>query len=139
MSDFDISLDGLESIQARLEEIENDVDSDAVYVTGTNVEYGVYLEFGTEDMPPYSWFRPAIREFKANPETFIQNNTDFSSIDEIESTDEMVATIAVALANQMEKNVSANTSTDRSPGTHPEHPQRDTSNLVNDISAQRIK
>jgi hypothetical protein len=97
------------------------------------------LEFGTEDMPPYSWFRPAIREFKANPETFITDNTEYPSVDAIPTVDTFVTAVAVALQSQMEKNVSAMSSTDRSPGVDPDHPKVDTGTLKNSISAQRIQ
>jgi hypothetical protein len=139
MTDIELDLSGVSELQATIEALQERGGSDAVYVTGTDREYGIFLELGTEDMPPYPWFRPAIREFRANPKRFIRDNTDFSGIDEIETADELVATVATALQTQMEKNVSANTSADRSPGTHPDHPQRDTGALVNSIQAVRIK
>jgi phage gpG-like protein len=139
MTDFDVEFEGEEETLARFEELKEELDSDGItYVVGTAVEYGVYLEFGTKDMPPYPWYQPAIREFKANPERFIMDNTDFSSIDEIQNTKEMVATVATALQTQMEKNVNAQKSGDRSPGTHPEHPRRDTGNLTASIKSIRI-
>lgn len=135
---IDLELDGVEDLFSDFQELKERGEGDAVYVTGTNVEYGIYLEMGTEHMPPYPWFRPAVREFKANPEKFIQDNTDFNSIDAIQTADELVATVAAALQNQMENNVNAQKSTDRSPGTHPEHPRRDTGNLTASIQAVRI-
>jgi len=136
---FDLELDGAGRIRSQLENIKRKGNDDTVYIVGSNVEYGVFLEFGTEDMPPYPWFRPAIRELKANPESFILSNTDFSSIDDIDSTDELITTVAAALENQMTNNVNAQKSVDRSPGTHPEHPQRDTGNLTASIQAVRVR
>lgn len=139
MSDIDLSLEGLQETARAFRELEDEIDDDGVtYVAGSAVEYGVYLEFGTEDMPPYSWFRPAVREFKANPETFIVERTGYSSIDDIPNTKAVVQAVAVALQSQMENNVSAVSSSNRSPGVDPDHPKRDTGTLVNSISAQRI-
>lgn len=137
--DIDLDLEGMGGLQASFEELQERGEADAVFSVGTNVEYGVYLEFGTEDMPPYPWFRPAIREFQANPESFVTDNTGWTDIEEIPNADELVKAVATALANQMTKNVSAETATDRSPGTHPEHPERDTGTLANSISAVRIQ
>lgn len=90
--------------------------------------------------PPYPWFRPAIREFKANPETFLLETTDFDSLTDIQTTDELVASVAVGLQSRMEDNVNAqDPSRDRSPGTHPDHPQRDSGNLTASIQATRIR
>jgi hypothetical protein len=98
-----------------------------------------FLEFGTEDMPPYSWFRPAIREFKRDPEAFIADTTGFGGIDEIRSTEELTKAIATGLSNRMQDNVNAqDASADRSPGVDPEHPKRDTGNLTASIQAVRI-
>lgn len=101
-------------------------------------------------MPPYPFFQPAIREFRADPEAFIFKNSELGSIDEINSTDELIRTIAFSLENQMKKNVTAQGSLDRSPGTDPEHPRsgfvgmfdgrmvRNTGNLRASISAVKV-
>lgn len=90
-------------------------------------------------MPAYPWFRPAIREFERNPEQLIREHTGYSSFDEIPNADAMVKAAATALSNQMQNNVNAQKSVNRSPGTDAEHPKRDTGNLTADISAVRIK
>jgi hypothetical protein len=137
--DIDLDLDGVQGLQERINDLEDRYDQDPIYAVGTNVEYGVYLEFGTEDMPAYSWFRPAIREFERDPEGFIQDTTDFAGVDEINTTKEMVEAVATGLANRMKDNVNAQDPTgDRSPGTHPDHPKRDTGNLTASIQAVRI-
>jgi len=138
MSDIDLDLLGANELQVEFDRLKEAGESDRAYVVGSNVEYGVFLEFGTRKMPPYSWFRPAVREFKANPEDFITDNTGYTSVDEIPSTDALVDAVANALVNQMENNVSAGSSVDRSPGTVPEHPKRDTGTLVNSITAVRL-
>lgn len=137
MADFDVSLDDA-AVQEALDDIQSDTRSQRVEVVGTTVEYGVFLEFGTEDMPPYRWFRPAVREFEANPTQFIRENTAFASIEAIPDADTLVTAVAQALVNQMENNVSAVSSADRSPGTHPDHPKVDTGNLKSSIQAIRV-
>ncbi len=70
-----------------------------------------------------------MREFEANPETFILKNSALDSMDAIESTDDAVEAIATAIQAQVRRNANANRS-GRSPGTHPDHPVVDTGNLV---------
>jgi len=96
------------------------------------------LEMGTRNMPPYPFFIPAVREFRANPESFITDKTDFGSIDEIQSTKQMVEAVATALQRQIQINATAQAS-GRSPGTAPDNPQVDTGNLRASISVQRVK
>lgn len=140
MTDFNLELDGFEKTKQQFEELRERYDGDGVtYVVGTSVEYGVYLEFGTEKMSPKPWFRPAIREFKANPESFLLDNTEFGSVDEIETTEELVKAVSFALQTKMTANVNAqDPSADRSPGVDPDHPSRDTGNLSASIQAVRI-
>jgi len=137
MSDFEVSIDGLEETKAQLDALLEDVDSDAVFQVSSGAEYSVFLEFGTEDMPPYPFFRPALREFRANPEAFLTKNTQFNGLGEIDDGDELVQAIALALESQIKTNATAS-ATDRSPGTDPGHPQVDTGNLRASIQAIRI-
>lgn len=136
MSSFELDLDDT-AVKERLRDLKDDYADNPVWVVGTNVEYAVYLEFGTRHMPPYPFFRPAVRELEANSEAFINKHTN-SAIDEIGSTDEMVKTVALALERAITQNANA-AAPDRSPGTDPEHPQIDTGTLVNSIQAERIK
>jgi len=163
VTSFDISVDTA-SVADSLDDLKEEWSTDRVYVVGTNVEYAVYLEFGRGPVeaqeadalrfeneagetiyrtrvsghPPYPFFRPAVREFEANPIDFITDNTGFSSLREIPNGDTLVKAIANALVSQMEKNASADSASDRSPGTHPNHPVRDTGTLVASLGAQRV-
>jgi len=134
--DLDISTG---TVEKNIDELKERFEGETVYVVGSNVEYGVYLEMGTRDMPPYPWFRPAIREFKANPEQLIQRHTGFTSIDEIPSEDVLVKAVATTLSEQMTNNASALSGGVRSPGTDSEHPKRVTGNLAGSIQASKIK
>lgn len=139
MTRIDLGINGFAEVQGRMQELLERGSTDRVYVTGTNTEYAIYLEMGTRDMPPYPWFRPAVVEFQANPEQFIRKNTDYKSIDAIPTADALVEAIAVGLQTQMEANASAASSGSRSPGTHPDHPKRETGNLVASINATRVR
>jgi len=138
MTSVDIELSGRRGLEERLEELKNKYAENPIYAVGTNVEYAVYLEFGTRDMPPYPFFKPAIREFQANPKSFILDRTDKDSLDEIESTKEMVEAVAVSLKVQIQTNATAEMS-GRSPGTNPDHPQVQSRNLRGSIQVQRVK
>jgi len=97
-----------------------------------------FLEFGTEDMPPYQFFRPAIREFKANPRRFLFENTEYGGLDEIDTADELVKAVAFALESQIKTNATAEAS-GRSPGVDDDHPQVQTTNLRSKIKARKIR
>jgi hypothetical protein len=139
VTDFRLDVDGVDDLTLELEGLREQYSTERVYVTGTNVEYAVYLEFGTEDMPPYPFFGPAIRGFERNPNGFIRRNTEYPSIDAIPSADALVEAVSAALAVQMTKNASAATSSGRSAGTKRDHPKRQTGNLAADISATRVR
>lgn len=137
MAEFGLALSDT-GVRETLEELRERGTSERVEVVGSNVEYAVYLEFGTEDMPPYPWFRPAIREFRANPERFIVDQTRYASLDEIPTVDALVTAVAESLVAKMKKNATAQGSVDRSPGTDAEHPRVQTGTLRNSIQAVRL-
>lgn len=137
MVDIDLDIDDA-AVRESLRSLRDDWGGDAVYIVVAGVEYAVFLEYGTEDMPPYPFFRPAIREFEANPESFLLENTEFSSLDGIDSADEMVRVVSYALERQMKVNATAE-APGRSAGTHPEHPQVVSGTLRSRIQARRIK
>jgi hypothetical protein len=139
MTDIDLDLDGVTDVELELQELKERGESNRVYTTGTNTEYAVYLEFGTRNMPPYPFFRPAIREFAANPEGFIKKNTEYKAIDAIPSTDALVEAVAVGLQTQIETNANAAGGTGRSPGVDADHPKVDTGNLRASIRAERVR
>jgi len=134
---FEVEVDA-QSTRDALDDLEEKWSTERVYVVGTDVEYAVYLEFGTRHMPPYPFVRPALRELEANPNSIISRNSGFNTVDELPNADTLVKVVATALASQVEKNASAIAASDRSPGVDPEHPQRQTGTLVNSIGAQRV-
>lgn len=136
MVNFDLDIDDSQ-VRASLEELEDRGTTTREYVVGTDVEYAVYLEFGTRYMPPYSFFRPALRELEANPDAFIDRHSS-TTVDEIETADGLVKALALALERAITQNATANAS-GRSPGVNPEHPQVQTGTLRNSIEAQRIQ
>jgi len=139
MAGIDLDVDGEIELEATLDRVQQAGESDATYEIGTSTEYGQYLEYGTRDMPPYPWFRPAIADFRRNPNGFIRRNTEYKSIDAIPSADALVKAVAVGLENQMTKNASAETATGRSAGTRRGHPKRQSGNLAGSIQAVRVK
>lgn len=137
MTSFDLDLSGDELLGAKLRELEERGDGEPVWNVGVGAEYAVFLEFGTRHMPPYPYFRPALREFKANPEAFIAKNTG-TTLAEIDTTEDLVESVALALERQIKINATAQAG-GRSPGVNPDHPSVQTGNLRASISAQRLK
>lgn len=136
--DIDLETDGFAELRADFEQLEERGTTDRVYVVGANAEYAVYLEFGTRDMPPYPFFRPALAEFRANPEGFITDNTGFTRLEDIPTADALVDAIATGLLNQITDNADASQG-NRSPGTAPDHPKVQTGNLKASIRAERVR
>ena len=58
------------------------------WVVGTSVEYGLYLELGTRNHPPYSWLGPATNA--------VRNRGNIIA-DRSNNTEELVANIALAI------------------------------------------
>lgn len=134
---FGINLNGFGVVLTELEQIKKAAISETVWVVGTNVKYGAYLEFGTSSMPAYPWLRPAVNEFNRNPEGFLVKHTD-TFVDQIDDAEELVAKITLSLERQMKLNVSANAANRRSPGTHPEHPKIQSNTLRASIEAEKV-
>lgn len=164
MVELDIDLDGLADVEQELESLRDRWTTNQTWSVGSDVEYAIVLEMGRGPIiadegylkfevdgetifrksvsghPPYPWFRPAVNEFIANPDAFIAKNTELDSLTGVSSAEELLQTIAFALQSQMRANASAQShAVSRSPGTHPEHPQRDSGNLVARIQAIRVR
>jgi hypothetical protein len=162
VSDFSIDIDDF-NVRESLDDLADDWSDAGGFVVGTNVRYAVHIEFGrgpieaqdadalrfeNEDgdviyrtrvsgHPPYPFFRPAVRELRANPEAFILKNTQLDAVDGIRSADEAVEIVARALESQIKRNATAN-APNRSPGTDPEHPKVQTGNLRASVQAVRV-
>jgi len=139
VADFDFDLRGDTDLQATLEGLEQRGSSNAQHVVTSDAEYSRFLEFGTRDMPPYPFFRPAIREAKLDIEILLRRHQQLG-LDDFQTTDELVLAVAESLREQMQNNVRAALSGGaRSPGTKPGHPQVQTGNLLNSINRRRIR
>lgn len=57
---------GFSAIVDALDDIQVQLDDNAVYVVGTNVEYSVYVELGTSKMEAQPYLFPAAREAERN-------------------------------------------------------------------------
>jgi len=136
MTNFNLDLDGEIDLSNTLDRVQDKAESDATYAVGGAVEYGKFLEFGTRNMPPYPWFRPAVRELELDAETFLRKNNALEV--EYETTQDLVLAYAVALERQMKTNVSAPLA-GRSAGTNPEHPRVDIGTLKTSIGFRRLR
>jgi len=137
MVSIDIDVDGIPTVVEAIEDIKPDTVETDTWRIRVGAEYGVYLEKGTRNHPPYPFFEPAIRQFEAIPRTFVFKNTgqDIESMDDV---DNVVEAVANALATQMRFNVAAQSTGGRSPGTHPLHPKIRTGKLVRSITVSPI-
>lgn len=161
MVNIDVELDGLADLQQEFEELEQRGTTDAVFEVVSQAEYSRPLEFGRGPIratgdepltfkvdgewvskwevsghPPYPFFRPAIRDFQANPETFVARHQE--PLETAETTADALELISLSLEVQMTLNANANAS-GRSSGTHPDHPVFQSGNLARGIVSRRIK
>jgi len=100
MADFETQVAGFQAALARLDQrVESVADmSDDRWLVGTGVEYAVYLEFGTSDMDPKPFVRPALR-------SIADDVPDIA--DAADSADEIVARVAFALEREIKKVITA--------------------------------
>jgi hypothetical protein len=101
--DLTLELQGLEQALARLEELEEDVETLSTYTVGTGVEYAVYLEFGTSKMDAKPFVRPTINEVRIQGvDGFIAHNTK-TTVDAQESLNDVIRILAFAMERRMKE------------------------------------
>jgi len=103
MADFDLELEGFERVLESLGDIEDDIRGAGTVTVGTGVEYAVYLEFGTSDMDPTPFFRPALAELRVQGvEGFIATNNDLT-VEQIDDLDSLVEVVALSLERRIKE------------------------------------
>ena len=127
-----MNVTGIDDLADTFRDLKTRYADGVVYVTGTNVEYSVYLETGTENMEPYPFLFPAMRDVARSWEKY-------GDSDDIDSTEALVKAVAFDIEAQAKKNVRAATAAGRSPGTHPAHPEVQIGNLIGSIRTERVK
>lgn len=163
MVDISLELDGIQDVRESLRDLEDKYGEASARLVTSGAEYSIHLEYGrgpveaddgealrfenedgeviyrtrVEGHRPYPFFYPAVRELQADSEAFILKNTDLDALADVESTDDLVESIASALQKQMRKNANANR-TGRSPGTHPDHPVAQSGNLIARITVVEL-
>jgi len=106
MADFETELESFNRVLDSLNDIERQLDPDEPVVVGTAVNYSVFLEFGTSDMDPKPFFRPALAELRVKGvEGFIKDsgilrNKEFS---DVEDADEVVDAVALTLERRIKE------------------------------------
>jgi len=106
MADFETELESFNRVLDSLNDIERQLDPGEPVVVGTAVQYSVFLEFGTSDMDPKPFFRPALAELRVKGvEGFIKDsgilrNKEFS---DVEDADEVVDALALTLERRIKE------------------------------------
>jgi len=106
MADFETELESFNRVLDSLNDIERQLDPGEPVVVGTAVNYSVFLEFGTSDMDPKPFFRPALAELRVKGvEGFIKDsgilrNKEFS---DVEDADEVVDALALTLERRIKE------------------------------------
>lgn len=83
-----VNLAGYATVLSGFEELADQFSGEVTYVVGTNVEYSVFVEFGTRHMQARPYLRPAVRE--------AMNKAD-NLADKADSSEELVKLIALEI------------------------------------------
>jgi hypothetical protein len=102
MASFELEVQGLDELAAELDRLEEQWTDGLPWLVGTAVEYSIYLEFGTSDMNPKPFVRPALLVYRANLEAAIATDTQ-TTLEEIGSADELVRTTAFGLERRIKR------------------------------------
>jgi len=97
-----VDVEGEAALFEALDDLADDFSEAGDWVVGTAVEYAPPNEFGTANRDARPFFRPALSELRGNVPDFIEDNTR-TDIDEIDSGDELVATVAFALERRIKE------------------------------------
>jgi len=103
MSEFELEVQKLERVLESLEDIQDDLRGGGTVTVGTGVEYAVYLEFGTSDIDPRPFFRPALSELRTRGvEGFLEDNTRLSTA-QIADAESLVDAVGLALERRIKE------------------------------------
>lgn len=89
---------GLASTISAFGDMKSRYSGNPTWVVGTPVEYGLYLELGTRNHPPYSWLEPAVDE--------VVNNEGDRIAEESDNVYELVKNVALAIERRAAENTS---------------------------------
>lgn len=104
---------GYSAMMNELDSLKINIESDAVYVVGTNVKYSIFVEYGTSRMAAQPYFRPAIREIEREIPVLAEKAG---------STDELIKLIALGLERKIAQKAPV-----------------DTGNLAASIQSERVR
>jgi hypothetical protein len=105
MADFETELESFERVLESLNDIERQLDPGEPVVVGSAVSYSVFLEFGTSDMDPKPYFRPALAELRVKgiegfiEESGVLRSDDLGDVD----PDDLVDALALALERRIKE------------------------------------
>jgi len=103
VTDFDLTLDGVETVTESLDDLIDDVETLTPYTVGTGVEYALFLEFGTSKMDAKPFFRPAITEVRAQGvDGFIHRNTQ-TRVAALDDIDSVLRVLSLALERRIKE------------------------------------
>lgn len=94
MAEFDLELEGLSETIEDLERLEERWTGQQQWLVGTSVEYAIYLEFGTSEMDPKPFFRPAVDRVQSKIEDIA---------DGADSIDDLLSRVAIALEREVKQ------------------------------------
>lgn len=107
MSNWGTKLLGFNQTMDMFKRIQTQWDGNAVYIVGSNVEYAIYQEMGTSNMPAQPFLRPAVRDWQRDPDAYISRHTNHDG--DFESIDELIRVSALAIERDASERAPADT------------------------------
>lgn len=99
-----VDVNGLNDLFQDLDELEDDFTGPTEdWIIGTNVEYSIFLEFGTRHMDPKPYFRPVMAEVRAKGVAdFLEDHTQLE-VEAVTSIRQLVVGTALAFERRVKE------------------------------------
>lgn len=103
MTNIEAEVEGFRRVLESLDDLEERFDSDRRFLVGTAVNYAIFLEFGTSDMDPKPFFRPALAELRQKGiERFVEDNSNLET-EAIRDLDNLLGAVALSLERRIKE------------------------------------
>jgi hypothetical protein len=124
MSEWGVSVAGLDAVTDMFDQITADFDGDTTYIAGPTVEYAIYNELGTSKMEARPFARPAAERVQANTAAEVRRISSSQGIP-LSTEENIIRCAALAVQDRMKRIAD-------------QKDVRDTGNLIASIRIEKV-